>query len=217
MMDLGLGVFLGSVFFGTVLLYLKTQDRWNWRRIWKRIALGVFAVVALASIGTGAIVGYLSWEARPRVVTSFEGVSLGEKFSDVQFRHGPFMQPKSKDNANRSSDGDGLYINDAKGLFLPVRNGVVVGIQYFCKNTTDYTSANGIRCEETGEEILNRFGKSVRVQCPTNKDDHSEFRRAYDVPEFGVRYLMQRNRVEGFYVTDQLRFAAEGGIWTACN
>ena len=101
---------------------------------------------------------------------------------------------------------------------LFVEKGAIEGIQYDCKRTTDYTSANGIRCEDEGEKIFHRFGKSVTVLCPRDKDERRELRRAYAVPEFGVQYLMKRNRVKGFYVTDKSRLAAEaGGNWIACT
>jgi hypothetical protein len=89
-MSVGLSVFLGSLFLGTIILYLKTRGEWNWRTIWKRIGLAVFSLVAVLAIAIAATVGYGKWQERPQVVTSLEGVVLGEKLSDAVFRYGEF-------------------------------------------------------------------------------------------------------------------------------
>ena len=52
-MELGFGVFLGSVFLRTVLLYLKTLERWNWRTIAKRFGIAVAGLLALGVVVFG--------------------------------------------------------------------------------------------------------------------------------------------------------------------
>ena len=84
-MELGTGVFLSAVFLGTVGLFIATKDRWNW----KKIFLWPLAVVAGLSLVGGLVAyAYKQYEERPKVLTEFNGIRLGEQFQDVAFRHG---------------------------------------------------------------------------------------------------------------------------------
>ena len=218
-MSVGLGVFLGSLFLGTIILYLKTRGEWNWRTIWKRIGLTVFSLVAVLVIAIAATVGHGKWQERPQVVTSLEGVVLGEKLSDAVFRYGEFKEKTPEDRQKGGSDGDKRYHNDEKRIMVDVRDGRIESIIYSCNSASDYTTTGGITCGRSGEEIFSRFGGDVRVQCPTKMDDATDkLIRVYDVPNFGVRYFLHKDTVIAFFVMDKKSLINATGInWRPCS
>src|SRR5688500_5937508 len=97
-MSIGVGIFLGCLVLASVYLYANTRERWNWRRIAKRTFIAFGALVAICVVWLLAWLGYEKWESRPRLVTRLEGVSLGEKLADVEFRHGVFTKRESEAN-----------------------------------------------------------------------------------------------------------------------
>lgn len=92
-MELGTGVFLSAVFLGTVGLFIATKDRWNWKKIflWP---LGI--VVGLSVVGGAIAYAYKQYEERPKVLTEFKGIKLGEQFQDAVFRHGKAERLESR-------------------------------------------------------------------------------------------------------------------------
>jgi len=214
-MSLGLGVFLGALFLGTVTLYLKMRTIWNWRAIWRRIGLVGLGIIVLVAAATGGLVGYEKWQDRPQVVTTLEGVSLGERMSDVVFRHGQFKP----DTTDGEKDGSERFVSDEKRMVLFVRGGAVENVIYLCKDKTDYASAGKVACGARGEEIINRYGGGVRVQCYVKKEsDLDQLRRVYDVVDFGVRYYLQQNEVIGLSVMGKQRLSEATGInWGPCS
>lgn len=215
-MNLGLGVFLSSLFLGTVLLYLKTRDTWKWRLIWRRIGFTIGGLIAITVLWFAAILGYEKWEGRPQIVTELHGVGVGERFSDVVFKLGQFTQSASK-GAVVEPDEPTLYeSNDDKHLALYVKAGAIAGITYICK-TSDYKKVNGISCTDKGNDILGRFGNSVRIRCLREKSEDAKLHRVYDVPEFGVRYSVLRNQVAGFLVMSPKALAVVSTNWMECS
>ena len=52
-MDLGLAIFLSSVFLGLIYLYNSTKDRWDWRKnIWRMVKLALVVITVLGVGGT---------------------------------------------------------------------------------------------------------------------------------------------------------------------
>ena len=88
-MSIGLGLFLGLVFCGVVYLYTQTKDRWNWVKGKKIILYLIAASFALGLILWAGFFLNAQYEMRPRVITEFQGVKLGEKLQDVTFKLGP--------------------------------------------------------------------------------------------------------------------------------
>ena len=218
-MSIGLGIFLGSVFLGTVFLYIKTRDHWNWCTIWKRFGLAALSLIALLVIAIAIPIGYEKWQERPQVVTSLEGLSLGEKLSDVVFRFGKFKEDPLEESQQGKSDGSERYTNDEKRIVVYVLGGLIERVIYLCKSDIDYTSVSKIRCGDAGEEVLSRFGRGVRVQCQTKMENSAdELMRVYDIPDFGVRYFLHKNIVVGFSAMDKRRLEGATGInWGGCS
>jgi hypothetical protein len=217
-MSIGLGIFFGSLFIGTVFLFTKTRDSWNWRKIWKRLGLSVVFIVALIAVAIASTFGFHKWEERPKVVTSIEGVSLGETLSDVAFRYGEFSKQSSDEQKKVGKDDAESYVSEKKRLMINVRAERIESIVYLCKDDSDYTASGGITCGYSGEAIFSRFGGAVRVKCLIKAENEiSKLTRAYDIPKFGIRYLLHQNRVIGFYVMDaKMRSDAIGINWHAC-
>ncbi|MFC1567823.1 hypothetical protein ACFL3K_01295 [Pseudomonadota bacterium] len=91
---------------------------------------------------------------------------------------------------------DGRYAYTDKYTGFKIKNGKVEWVSYSCKSDdVDYTSLNGIRCGDKGNKIFNEFGSNVRVLCSAHKKDFSDLMRAYDVVEYGTRYVLVRNSV----------------------
>lgn len=201
-MSIGLGIFLGAVFLGTVFLYVKTSERWNWRKGARRLFVSLGVLVAIGALTGVGLWAYHEWEQRPQLVNSLKDISIGERFSDVVFRHGAFDRRETLGDAGAKPENSEIWESKALRLRPSVRNGLVVTISYDCnRESFDFTDVNGILCGDSGDKILKTFGDKVRVQCL--RDTSHEFYtlvRVYDVVEYGTRYLLDRNRVDMFMV-----------------
>ena len=93
---MGFGIFCGLVFCGLIYLYTQTKDRWNWGKLKKIILWIVLIPIILGLIWGG--VNYLieKNENRPKILTEFKNVKLGEDFSDVVFRLGKPTRREAK-------------------------------------------------------------------------------------------------------------------------
>ena len=94
-MDIGTGIFCSALFLGTVVLFVATKDRWNWKKIilWP---LGI--VVGISTIGLAGNYAYDQYNARPvppQKQTSLWGISLQSTPADVKFAKG---EPSSKED-----------------------------------------------------------------------------------------------------------------------
>jgi len=84
-MGVGTGIFLGLVFLGLILLYLKTRQTWNWRRVVGYPALVVALVGGISLAVYGAKSAY---DGRVRPVTEFLGIKLTDTQADIKFKKG---------------------------------------------------------------------------------------------------------------------------------
>jgi hypothetical protein len=219
-MSLGLGIFLASMFIGTVYLYVQTRDQWDWRKIWTRLLKSVGALVVIIVTLIISYFGYEKWENQPKLITSLEGISLGDPFSDVIFKHGAFDKVDIKNVAHRNANEE-EFVNFKKRTMLGVVNGVVRNVSYHCKEKElDFTSVNHIRCGDSSETIYETFSKGVRVLCEksASADKSSPVSRVYDVVEYGTRYLLVENKVETFIVVEKSELQGWVGFnWHPCN
>lgn len=217
-MSIGLGIFLGCVFLGTVLLYLKTANTWNWKKIVGRSVGGLVAFLLLVVLWVYGFDAYQKWKNRPDVVTSLFGISIGEKFSDVVFKHGEFKLSELSERAIKKNDASQRYYNADKRVAINVLAGTVTSIIYGCAESLEYSSLNGIACGDSGDRIFERFKGNVRVQCPTTPDKGSEYTRVYDVVQYGTRYYVILNKVQGLGVFEKQELESLVGLnWGACK
>jgi hypothetical protein len=216
-MSLGLGIFLGCLFLGTVFLYTQTREAWNWRKAakWTLISLG--SALVLMGVVIGGYLAHDEWERRPQPITSLEGISVGEKMSDVVFRHGEFKRIESP-GARRANDHDEDYSNHNNQIHISVRDGVVRLVSYVCKKDLDYTRVNTIGCGSPGDLIQKKFPGQVRVLCARGDKQADALVRVYDVVEYGTRYLLARNEVHAFIVAGSEELKGLVGInWHPCQ
>lgn len=187
-MSVGAGIFWGCVFISLVFLFIKTKQSWNWKKITLWTA-AILIGVPMLSFAYISIADYFS--NRPKLITQLDGISLNDRLRDVVFKKGEF-QPSPDLNDKR------LLFNSDQSIRLEIEDNTVVGIAHFCKESFDMTRVNGIYCGATGDQIIENFGKKVRHLCAPANDDVGKFAnllRAYDVPQYGVRYLLLQNEV----------------------
>src|SRR6266705_2126216 len=84
-MSLGLGVFLSSLFIGTLLLYRWTRDRWKWKKGLVRISLAAIGWVVILVI---AVLAYQRYENRLTPQTRYYDVQLGMTQDTVTYVRG---------------------------------------------------------------------------------------------------------------------------------
>lgn len=206
--------FFASVFLGLIYLYIKTRDTWNWKKI---VLWFIGSIVGLVAIIFAVIYGNTFRAVVPTVatvITSYDDISLGDKFSDVEFRKGKF---KKEDSSKLATDY--LYSLDNKTAIFVDKNsqkvtGVLIGCQYYWT-----ASLNGVGCGDSGDSIQSKFKGEVKVLCSppdsiTAKEDPV---RAYDVPKYGVRYLLQKNQVVGMDIFPLEFWTNNQTKWVTCK
>lgn len=203
-MSVGLGIFLGSVFCGLVYLYTKNPDRWNARKIVKILALTLGSVLLLVAIALGANSLISKYNNRPVVTTEFQGVKVGEQLKDFVFKSGASKNADWKNNNPEKYplESDGAYNLKTKGDIVMVSNGIVENIEHVCDaDTYDGTSLNGVKCEDTGEDLVERFKGLIEVVCPKKGDPYENTVRIYSVNKYGLQYFLFENRVKAQFLS----------------
>lgn len=202
-MSIGLGIFLGVFSCGVIYLYTQTMDRWNWTRVSKVTFVTLVVVVLL---GLFSIVGFFMnrhYHGLPKVITEFKELKLGESLSDATFKLGNpgrfvLESPTHKEET---------YSFKPYHVQATLRNGKIVRVSYSCmENKTDFTSLNGIICGDSGDKIIARFDKEVRILCRIQDkqegpwSDQQRVTRVYDVVKYGISYELMRNSVSAMEI-----------------
>ncbi len=87
-MSVGDGIFLSSVFLGTIALFIATKDRWNWHKIVVRSLIGIVAIIA---IGGTWIYGWDLYNGRPQKpvpMSKFWDIPITASKGDIKFLKG---------------------------------------------------------------------------------------------------------------------------------
>lgn len=87
-MSIGLGIFLSSLIFAAVGLYLTTRDRWDWFRVGRWIAIGAGSLALLAFVGSGMMWGYQKIVNLPTRQTTYADLTLGMTMQEVKYVKG---------------------------------------------------------------------------------------------------------------------------------
>jgi hypothetical protein len=210
-MGIGIGIFLGLVFIGTVYLFTQTKGSWNWKSIWKKVGIGFAIVIALPIVvaliywAYSSFTDYLS--SRPKEIKTLHGLTLGEKLSDVQFKIPLTLDPKAK-----WDDADTYNVDNQRTRFLGFskKDNKLVFMSQTCFSQNDkspsFEMINGIKCGDTADDIFEKYGKSsIRVLCEANPDEISikyKFTlRVYDSVEHGIRHQLINNEVTSILIT----------------
>jgi hypothetical protein len=185
----------------------------------KRLAKWLLYGVLIIAFLIGVFIAFLEIQShlkgQPKFVSSLKDLELDEKFSDVLFKTpglALLKEPSIREWGEAYRDKD-------RSVDVWVKSGRVSAIGYYCKTESEYTSVNGVLCAASGDSILEKYGKHLRVQCLLNKSDpESASLRVYDVPKFGIRHYLVSNKVVVFVAmsTKQLE-EATGKAWGPCD
>ncbi len=206
-------VFFGFVFIGLIYLFVKTRDIWNWKKIvlW---FIGILISVVAAFAVVMFVDSFKSFvpETFSRI-TSYDEITLGDKFNDVEFKKG-----KLKKIGDIKDSSDDLYvINDKTALYIDKKNRLVTGLIVGC---ADYQSTkfNGVGCGDTGDLIQSKFKGDITILCePEDRKHENGPLRVYDVPKYGVRYMLQQNKVVRMTAFTDEFWTENKTKWISCN
>jgi hypothetical protein len=184
-----------------ILIVLKTIGKWILYALLAVLGLGLIFYVYLK------VESYI--ENQPKVISSLQNVSIGEKLNDVLFKIDGLVQ-SDKELSNKEEI---RYYNNNTGIGVDFTSGYVTGVLYGCRSDTDYFRVNRIRCNDTGESILEIY-KDLRIVC----DKEIANLRAYDAVDFGVRYYLVSNKVVAFRISNPSDLKASiGEDWKSCD
>lgn len=189
-MSVGLGIFLGCVFIGAVLLYLRTKQSWNW----KKIVVYPVAFILVAGLATW---GWVVYSNRPKPQTTLWGVRLGETINDVRFKKGT---PRERDSgsykgitwirvtygADNSTDVRIRFVEDR-----------VQGVTLYSFSSNYIESIGGIYFGNGAERIVEKFGEP-----PTRMESDDALRRVYAFPRYHVFFGLNQNKVVAMGIYD---------------
>ena len=184
---------------------------------WLAAALVTLGLVAsLIALGT-----YLFYEIkdRPKVEIELKGIAIGEKFSEVMFKHSGFKvnTPPKNLNGSESSPDEKDYSNTNERLHVSFKNNLVDSVRYACSKEYEYTSVSTISCNDSSEKIKKRFGENIQTLCFMD-DEFKNQLRVYDAIEYGIRYQLFYNKVVGFVIFKPEELKKQEGInWSKCD
>lgn len=209
------------------------REGWSWEKLGDSVGAKAAAVVVVA---IAALWAFASWDLPTagisselpdtplQVVTSLEGVQLGQKLAAaVASTHGPFDKEGDQPHVVKKYADEENYRQRNGPLRLGVRDGVVRSIAYACKEGHDPAALNKVACHDFEDRIGKVFGDRVRVLCAKVKPDDpnkaiAPYVRAYDAVEYGTRYIVIKDEVQGFIVTDTKELDSMVGFnWVKCG
>jgi hypothetical protein len=207
-MSIGTGIFLSSLLLGIIYLFLKTRNDWNWRKIliiFAFISVAVMAIILIAVFWNEWFKKSSDADAEIKysgLIQSYQGVSLGDKFSDLEFKYGK-LKSQGKTFGNVP-----FYTVDSKPNLVIYKNESSDSVDFLgveCAGSKD--SFNGIKCGMNSEELLKKHGDKVKIWCPKELAKNDDPYRVYGIQEFGTRFVLGKNQVDHIriYKPDEMR------------
>lgn len=183
------------------------------------VALGAWGAIELGGLRGGA--GDAGRDATLPIV-ELEGVRLGQSLAEVVEGRGAF---DPEPGLAGSQAGEVIYLKRDGRVRLAVRDGLVRGISYQCREPTDWSKLAGVTCYDSAERITTGFGERVRTLCAkVSREEPRRARapamRALDVVDAGVRYVVQDGRVAGLIVRAPYELRDQVGgvhVWHPCG
>ena len=99
-----------------ILIVIKRLAKWG--------AYGVLGIVGVGAFIAVSVWGYERYskisieQFRPQVVSSLKGIGIGDRWSDVVFRHGEFSVQKKSNIRKYEDEVD--YLNKEKNILVSV-------------------------------------------------------------------------------------------------
>ena len=182
-MEVGTAIFLGAVFIGLTILYANTRDRWNWRRMGRRLGF-VFIGIVVVAVGFGV---YSEVEGkRPKRETGLWDIQLGASQDDVRFLKGAPAKEDAVSDRPRWTyfDDSTMYAVDFEDR--KVSRVIAYGHGQFPRvpevaKVSHWTSV---------EELLKRLGEPGHVS--TSADG---LRRAYSFPKYNAGFVLRQGKI----------------------
>lgn len=176
-MSVGLGVFLAGLSIGVALLLLNPDTR-------AVIGKGFVWLLAISVVAGVAFFLYIKHdednkkqiESNP----SLAGIKLLESKIDVIYKLG-----------NASNQIDSTLYFDEKNLAVSFENNAANYVLVSCKNNSGFPSLNGIYCNDSSNQIKNRFKEKAVELCLLD----SPTERLYLVKEFNLMYVLAKDKV----------------------
>jgi hypothetical protein len=152
-------------------------------------------------------------ENKPRIATELNDIKLNEKLSDVLFKNEGYKIDKDEDRPNYI-----MYTNDAKLKQFKVENGLVKRIARLCEKTDTSTTFEKIKCGDSGDSVLKKYGHDINTLCRLKDDEYKEKLRMYDVEKYGIRFGIEYNKVRAFIITEPNKvFEESSHSWGSCE
>ncbi len=188
--------------------------------VFKKIGKWILIFILFISLALSLFIAYDKlnqyFKNRPEIVSQLKEIKLGDKFSDLMFKNPGFVRVENDEIAKFNEE---YYENKNTSLTVTIKDKLVSQVNYICKESSEYTSINGISCGSSGDLILEKYGNDVRVQCLKNKSDkfYASY-RVYDVVRYGVRHHVVSNSIKGFMIVGANDLVGYTGInWTTCE
>ena len=210
-MDIGWGIFLGLVFCGCAYIYSRFPERLNIKKIFLVIIKIIFLIGVL--IGLFYLYGLLSdWnDNRPTEIEKIDNIKIGTSFSDIKFSIDTLK--KDEENSKKyiedyKEKNDGFYDFNDRRNSVEIINSKVTRIIHWCdQDSYDSTSINGINCNDSSEQILEKFGENTLILCAISESENEEEInsriRIYEVEKYKIAYHLYLNKVIGFAAFDK--------------
>ena len=183
-MTLGAGILLSSLSIGTILLFLKTQGKWNWKKIIKISLLSVISMVLILSLFIFTT-NYI--DTQPKKVEKFWGIAATATKSDIIFLKGKPTTIIADFKSEEDSSWD--YYNAYQIKF---KNDKIWAIIYSGDDLSE-DSLNNIGLLNTTEDITKKLGRKYNVTL--SKDLTT---RLYRFSQYNCFFILEKNCVRAY-------------------
>jgi hypothetical protein len=183
-MTIGAWIFLSTVFLSLVLLYLKTRDSWNWKKLVLRTVIGSLLGVL---VSVGIFIAYEKISNRPKVQNEYNGIKLGMTPSDVIFTLG---EPYVTWPGDTLCDCDSIalyhqkpyeYLDDETWFTVRYKSRSVIGTALRWGGTPSITDIQGIGRYSTLTDVEKKFGRPDEVTESTDLTERVWFYHKYHI------------------------------------
>lgn len=208
-MSIGTSIFLLLLFLGLTFLFIKTKDRWDWKRI---IVRPIIIIVSLSLFATVGIICYIEISNMPEEISTFWGISLGSTRNDVQLLKG---EPTSKfseadywvyvfDEDETKERDNYLYRIDFKDHRVSSVSYMHYGYYFYGSKSswsfwwiTTPKSLQGIKIGDRLEKITQKFGKPSHISVSENK-----LEKIYSFSKYKLFFELKEDYVHTFGIYD---------------
>jgi len=197
-MNLGLSIFLSSIFLGIIVLFIATKDRWNWKKIIIRLLVGTICVGVLAVAGNFIYEKHSDYRIKhkipdsPEVMNSFWDIPLDSTQEDIKFLKGKPSEILEDDDWVYKSDKNSSY--DKYVYLIRFKDGKIRFI--VCITDESFLSGiQGISSNSSSENIINKFGEPTNISV--SEDGLS---RIYSFDKYHVFFTLKKNKVADYGV-----------------